>query len=316
VIVPRCLDPAHLWRLVCRAFYVDRWNVGVVDAPIHQFLDPSFVPLIRWLPDRKLRSYRADPFLIVAADALTVAFEEYDFFRMRGRISSFTIKNGEVSAASPVIDNGRHMSYPYVVRHCGAVYLIPETWDRGELAIYSFDASARRWRNSATILSNFAAVDATLVRFDGRWWMFCGNQADSPMSKLYLWYSDDLFGPWRPHAANPVKDDVSCSRSGGTPFVHQGVLYRPAQDNRETYGGSIVVNRVVRLTTTAFREESVSQVRPAANGRYPRGLHTVAQAGGITLVDGRRRDLALHLCVQKVRIKLREQPSRHWRRTR
>jgi hypothetical protein len=66
------------------------------------------------------------------------------------------------------------------------------------------------------------------------------------------------------------------------------VLYRPAQDSSVTYGSRVVINRVVTLTTTTFREEPVAFVAPDANGPYPDGLHTLSAVGGMTLVDGKR----------------------------
>ncbi len=47
---------------------------------------------------------------------------------------------------------------------------------------------------------------------------------------------EGLEGPWEPHRRNPVKCDVRGSRPAGTPFVHGGELYRPAQDGSKRYG--------------------------------------------------------------------------------
>jgi hypothetical protein len=82
---------------------------------------------------------------------------------------------------------------------------------------------------------------------------------------------------------------VRSARPGGTPFHHDGALYRPAQDCSVTYGGRIVINRVLRLSPTAFEEEPVSTVEPDPDGPFPDGLHTLSSLGNVTLVDGKRR---------------------------
>ena len=41
-----------------------------------------------------------------------------------------------------------------------------------------------------------------------------------------------------------------------------------------------------------FREEPAAFVEPDAHGPYPDGLHTLSAVGGITLVDGKRLQLA------------------------
>ena len=91
-----------------------------------------------------------------------------------------------------------------------------------------------------------------------------------------------------PHALNPVKMDVRSARPAGTPFIHKGVLYRPAQDCSNAYGGRIAINRVNRLTATEFDEETVKFIEPFIDGPFPDGIHTLSAVGDITLVDGKR----------------------------
>jgi hypothetical protein len=86
-----------------------------------------------------------------------------------------------------------------------------------------------------------------------------------------------------------VKTDVRSSRPAGTPFVHEGSLYRPAQDCSRTYGGRIALNRIVTLTSEDFLEEPVALIEPVRSSRYPDGVHTVSAFGEHTLVDGKRR---------------------------
>jgi hypothetical protein len=85
-----------------------------------------------------------------------------------------------------------------------------------------------------------------------------------------------------------VKCDVRSARPGGTPFIVDGILYRPAQDDSATYGGSIVINRVDRLTTETFEETAVARLEPDPDGPYPAGIHTLSAVGGWILVDGKR----------------------------
>jgi len=76
---------------------------------------------------------------------------------------------------------------------------------------------------------------------------------------------------------------------GGTPFMHEGQLYRPAQDSSETYGGRLVINRVVQLDTHDYREEFVKCIEPLPGGPHKAGIHTISAVGpNFTLVDGKR----------------------------
>ena len=144
-------------------------------------------------------------------------------------------------------------------------------------------------RGVATLLPG-PAVDATLVHAD-TWWLFATRADLGPNQSLSIWHAPRIRGPWTAHARNPVKVDVRSSRPGGTPFVVDGALFRPAQDGSRRYGGRIVVNRVDVLTQTEFREIPVAAVEPWPGTSQPDGLHTLSAAGDRLLVDGN----AMHL---------------------
>ncbi|HKT72646.1 MAG TPA: hypothetical protein VJQ47_07120, partial [Steroidobacteraceae bacterium] len=182
-----------------------------------------------------------------------------------------------------------HLSYPFLTELDGRLLCLPETHEAREVAIYESEDFPARWRRVATLVAGQAIVDATLFRH-GPWWWLAGSEATSKGNncELHLWYASDPCGPWTAHPGNPVKLDVRSARPGGTPFVHEGALYRPAQDCSRTYGGRIVINRVVRLTPTAFQEELAAVVDPDGRGPYPHGLHTLSAAGNLTLIDGKR----------------------------
>jgi hypothetical protein len=180
------------------------------------------------------------------------------------------------------------VAHPYLLEHKGEIYCIPETCQAREIGLYRARQFPFGWRKVATLLSDFAAVDATIFQYDGRWWLTCTDNEQGVSLKLFVWHSEDLFGPWIPHAANPVKVDARSSRPGGTPFVQAGCLYRPAQDCSRTYGGRILINRIVTLTSEEFCEEPVSVIEPDSNSPYPNGMHTVSAVGSFTLIDGKR----------------------------
>jgi hypothetical protein len=137
------------------------------------------------------------------------------------------------------------------------------------------------------VLLDEPLYDPTLFEHEGRWWMF-GTLAPLTNVALQIYYSDTFEGPYRPHVLNPVKFDIRSSRPAGTPFIHDGQLWRPAQDSSRTYGGRIAFNRILELTPETFREETVRYFGPVMGSTYDKGLHTVVQVGDVTLIDGKR----------------------------
>lgn len=274
-------------RAYRKLFRAEAWNIGVVHSPIHAFLEPGFTPEVQWLPDPGPGRFRADPFGIRIDGRLHILCEELDYRTGKGTIAAIEVSGGGVRS-STAIRLPVHMSYPYLVRRHDEVYCIPETSQAGEVVLYRADAFPARWTEAAVLIPGLRAADCTVFEREGRWWMMCAGEHEGFNSRLLIWYAPDLFGPWKPHPLNPLKDDVSCSRPAGTPFVHEGSLYRPAQDCSRTYGGRVVINRVNVLTSDDFHEETVAAVEPQADGPYPHGMHTLSAVGDITLVDGKR----------------------------
>ncbi len=284
-----------------RAFRHDHWNIGIVNAPIQTFLEPDAAPDVRWLFPPEPGKYYADPFGLTRDGTTDIFFEEFDFRSNKGAISRVHEgSDGRFSRPSVAIDVPFHVSYPFLIEREGSVYCVPETSHGREIGLYRAVEFPQRWAKVATLVPEVAGVDSTILEHEGIFWLFCTDLDDGPFSKLRVWYAPDLFGPWRAHPANPVKTDIRSARPAGTLFRVDGDLYRPAQDCSSTYGGSITLNRIVRLTTTEYREERVATVPPVRDGPYSHGIHTLSSVGDQTLVDGKwfafnRFEMARHM---------------------
>ncbi len=290
-----------------KLFCSEEWNVGVVCQPIQAFLEPGFTPEIRWLPRPARGMFIADPFALMLDGRVCVACEEFDYGTDKGVISAFELSgDGAMTTKRTVLDLPFHLSYPYLLEYNGASYCIPETSAAREISLYKVQKFPDNWVKTATLVDGVSAVDSTVFQYEGRWWLAFTDKDHGPNLSLFIWHAPDLFGPWEPHAANPVKADRRSSRPGGTPFMHNGCLYRPAQDCTSTYGGAVVINKVVRLTPTEFAEEQVAVVQPDASGPFPHGLHTISSVGDITLIDGKR-----HVFIPKaLRVAVKQKFSR------
>ena len=292
-------------RFYWREFLLaEQWNCGIVAA------DPASVafgkiPLnpqtVTWLPHPGSASYYADPAGFTLKDRWFIYMEQFSYRSMRGQISAIGIgKEGQKepedfhnqwdikSVFNPFegILADSHLSYPSVIRYRDDLYCIPETSATGKVIIYSIDPETARVGTGRVIIDGFAAVDPTLVFHEGGWYLFCTERRFSN-SHLYIFRSDDLFGTYSPHPGNPVKIDIRSARPAGSFFLHEGALYRPAQDCSRTYGGSVVIHKVSTLSPDAYAEIPVSTLLPVAGSRYTRGIHTLSSAGDFTLIDGK-----------------------------
>jgi hypothetical protein len=274
----------------------DLWRIGIVRAPIEAIARAgSLEPFaIDWLEEPADFRFRADPFALRRGGVLHLFAEAYDYRDRHGRIVHLTIDaQGRAAPPQVALAEQWHLSYPQLVDDGGALFMLPEASKGGGLTLYRATDFPLGWEAVTDIVLDVVPVDATPFRHDGRWWLAYASGTDrrSSMATLHLAVADRLQGPWRAHPGNPVRVDRGGARPGGTPFLLDGQLVIPVQDNRATYGGAIRLLKVDRLSDQHF-EASLGPhlVPPASAGRYSAGLHTLSAGGDVTLIDVKRID--------------------------
>ncbi len=276
-------------KIIGKLFLVNEWNIGVAKCGIEEFLT---IPnqKINWLPYKSWVGFCADPFGFIDKEGKkNIFFEKYTYLERRGNISHFQIdENLNVVKESLVLSKPFHLSYPYIFSDNEQRFALVESYKANKLELYKIkeDATLEKVKD---LITDMSVVDPSIVKYNNIWWLFftINNQGDS---KLHLAYSQDLLGDWKMHPKNPVKDDITSSRSAGEIFLHNGFLYRPAQNCKAAYGSSIVINKITTLDIENFQEETEIEVHPNQLDKYPHGLHTIATLGkNMTLIDGKRR---------------------------
>jgi len=230
----------------------------------------------------------ADPFAVAEGERMFIFFEEYPYRTGRGRIVAVEIdeRSTALAAPSPVLERPYHLSYPFLFRWRGALYMVPESAENGTVELYRCEELPSRWRLERVLLTNVRAYDATLWEQADRWWMFAtiAPPGTDGNDELHLYSSATPLGPWTPHPGNPVVVDVRRARSAGPLFVRDGALYRPSQDCSVAYGHSIWINRVDVLDEHEYRETPVERIEPGWR-RDILCVHTLGGSGRLRVVD-------------------------------
>jgi hypothetical protein len=235
----------------------------------------------------------ADPFPVEADGAWHVFFEDFSYEHDRGRIAVVTVTvDGAISGPRTVLERPYHLSYPFVFEWGGAHFMVPESRSSGQIELYRADAFPAGWSRVGTLLDGVWAADATLVDWDGLWWMFVNLSHDGRLEndRLHLFSATEPFGPWVEHRQSPLTLNSTAIRPAGRLFRHDSGLYRPSQSGVARYGHHLQVNRVIRLDPHEYAEEVVGVVMPTWHPRL-RGTHTLNRAGEIVCVDGYVRRL-------------------------
>lgn len=283
---------AIVTKKISRFFYFEHWDCGIISAPIHEMLHKEFavaLPQISWIKNDNKLCFYADPFGIEIAGQNYVLFENYSELAKKGVISIAPL-NSDLTFGEKklLLDDKKHLSYPFIFKDNGTCFLVCESSKSGKLTLYEIDQQQLVAKKVKDIFANRKAIDPTIIFYNNKFWLFY-NIADSGDGKLYISFADSLFGEFKDHPKNPVRNNLAYARSAGTPFIFEDKIYRPVQNCTKDYGSSIAINRIIELSETEFREEdAINEIKPKEGSEYY-GFHTLSALGNFTLIDGKRR---------------------------
>ena len=276
--------------------YYHTWNVGFVNKSIDEVvLSRESVVHANWLKHHYRDRFFADPFILsFDENAIVVLVEDYPYYDKKGVISLLTIDRKDYSLISRkvILSKPYHMSYPFIQRNedDSVRWIAPEASMSGNLYRYTMDSETNQLLNPE-VLINEPLVDSSVVKYDGRYWLFCTKKGDSSNDRLYIYYSDTLEGKWMPHKSNPVVNDAAYARPAGSIVKIGDVLYRVIQNCKNHYGESIKISKIDVLTENEFKESYVKEIK-AQKDRFSHSFHTINGLGDICVVDGLCKEFA------------------------
>ena len=234
------------------------------------------IKLLKTLPIPRGVGFIADPFVLPNGEVICEATTKNS---QRGFL--MTIDNAENSRIETSILGKNHLSFPFVVKHADQLLVMPEMAANGSQVICELNQAFEIAKvYSLQGLENERLIDPVLLFKDSKWWLFAGkssNEADH----LFLWSSENIYGPYVAHRMNPIVVDPSRARNAGAFFNLNNDLFRLGQDNRHDYGDGITVCRVTQLNDMAYDEVPVTRLMIAGH----KGPHTLSTNGSKTYVD-------------------------------
>jgi hypothetical protein len=266
-----------------------KWYIAIRRRTTQHGFDNSFGYGLMLSPRNR---FYADPFLAEKNGQTYLFFEDYRYAEGRAFISCCELgPDGTPGLPFEALRRPYHLSYPFVFEHEGEMYMIPETRQERTVELYRATSFPAAWTAETVLIRDIDAVDATIQKIDGKFWMFAGvsNGKYSNCDELNLFFTDVLTGPWTPHPCNPVLSDVRRARPAGALFYDRGRLIRPSQDCGKAYGYALVFSEVVTLSETQYEERLVSRLDPdSAQGIL--AIHTYNRTEQFEVIDKTLRE--------------------------
>ena len=240
------------------------WAIGIYTGETPFQLDsPDAIHnpvLTRHSVNDRRAEFVADPFMLPNDVGWHMFFEVMNGKSRKGEIGVATSADGFRWEYQQIVLSERfHLSYPCVFEWAGDYYMIPESFQARSVRLYRADEFPTRWSLVTTLLDGNQYVDASIFRFDERWWLFVGQGAPPYRADtLRLFNASELTGPWLEHPQSPVvAADRSSARPAGRVLSHNGRLIRYGQDCSRHYGTRVLGFEIQELTTASYQEREI-----------------------------------------------------------
>jgi hypothetical protein len=271
-------------RLVLKAFYFEEWFMMVC-------LDPKNA--------HDLNSYKkitsplgimwADPFVVKRDGGYYIFVEEMPYATMTGHLAVIEIDHeGNVIKSTKILDTGSHLSYPNIFKEDDNWYMIPESGASRKISLYKATNFPYEWELDKHLMEDVKSADTTLLKKDGKWWMFVNIDEDQNTllyNELFLFSADDFRShEWKPHPQNPIVSNVASSRPAGKIIEKNGKLIRPSQKSSLRYGHGTYFNEIEILNEKEYREKEVGSIIPKWDKKIG-GTHTYNECEDLTIID-------------------------------
>lgn len=206
----------------------------------------------------------------------------------KGRIEVVELyANGTTSQPAVALEREYHLSYPFVFKHDGEWYMIPESCAIHEVQLLKATHFPTDWEYVTTLLKE-NAVDTTVQNVNGKLLLLtflpqAGNECVFPKA-FWLDWSDDI-----KLAEIPWPNFDSLQVRGAGKMIADGERYvRPAQLNQPMSYGDGVLFAECRCSDAEYTEKEVGRLLAedlCVPGWKVDGLHTYAATTQFEIVD-------------------------------
>ena len=237
-------------------FVEKKWNIVLYDRLKEKedfSVDKVYSIFDGKVPDLSHRYvFIADPFF--STNHKKIYAEGLNKINGLGEIISINAKNFEISKIN--LSGKGHFAYPQCINIENDDWILPEISDHSEQKLFRVkDGKSVK----IDILDNQRIIDATIYKSEEDFFLFCGHIENS-LDNLYLYYSKNIFGPYKKHPCSPIVSNPVNARMAGNILKIENNIYRFGQNNCYGYGEGITINKIKKLSTETYEEEMISKI--------------------------------------------------------
>ena len=258
--------------------YEQHWTIGFIEQSISDIVNgnPYEIHYVMGMPcDR----WFADPFIFDYNDnIIQVLVEEFCYKIRRGRIANLLIDRLTYKLLNYkiILDLPTHLSFPFIIRKEGKIYLAPENSESGSWTMYEYDSATDELKK-VQVLSKEPLTDAIKTNLFRENFIFSTHLPSQNGNILSIYDEEGKLLQKRSFPTNTA-------RNAGDWFRIHNKIYRPAQNCNGGYGKSVVIQEVKRTEEGGFLFENICEII-STHPSFTTGCHTFNGYKDLIVVD-------------------------------
>lgn len=257
------------------------WNLAFINKP--DDIISKVRPILHHLKHDYSDRWFADPFILDVTENgdIIILAEELEYERNIGRIArlivdktSYCLKDMKI-----ILELPSHLSFPFIYRYNGKIYVLPENSESGCATIYEYKNDSLL---PIKVISQEPLTDATIFDCGARTYILSTQLPTQNGSLLQI----REFDPKTLTVGEIVQTVVfekKHARNAGAIFSIDGKVYRPAQDCEKSYGAGTIFQMMIK-SENGFVFQPVHALYPNSF-KYNKGIHTFNSYKDIAVID-------------------------------
>ncbi len=248
--------------------------------------------------------WAADPFLVEYKEEIYLFAEIFLFATERKGVLGYCKYNGNgFDEWIITMDKHWHLSYPNVFVMNDELYMCPESYQSGEVALYKLLEFPNRWVKEKVIIDNVDYCDTTFVKVTDDMYMYtyerlgAFNQGRGLIFKLENWNACESI---------VISESPEGDRPAGNVLLQNGKYIRVAQYSKEEYGQGLIFYQVDSFWPD-YREHEIKRVLPrdinTDTGINIVGVHTYNRLNDIEVIDIKYRSFSIKEYIAQKRVR-------------
>ncbi len=248
--------------------------------------------------------WAADPFLVEYKGELYLFAEVFLYATERNGVIAYCKYDGHSFSDWVVtMDKHWHLSYPNVFVMGDELYMCPESYQAGEVALYRLVNFPDKWEKVKTIADNVEYCDTTFLEMNGVKYMFTYErlgtfkQGKGLICKLN---ADDI------EEIQVISESSIGNRPAGNILIDDGKYIRVAQYSKEEYGQGLMFYQIDSIWP-AYSEHEIYRIMPQDLkidfNKEITGLHTYNRLNDIEVIDIKYKTFSIREYMAQKRVR-------------